>query len=68
VYTCTPYSGWIGTQVAVDFRYQHGMISEDLYAQINQVCAGQWGTYEAPSAECATLLEDPVRPYVVMVS
>jgi carboxypeptidase C (cathepsin A) len=37
IYTCTPYSGWIGTQVAVDFRFRHGMISEDLYARINKV-------------------------------
>ena len=62
VFTCTPYSGWIGTQVALDFRFGHGMISEALYAKINKVCEGQWGTYEAPSKECATLLEDPVRP------
>lgn len=62
VFTCTPYSGWIGTQVALDFRFRHGMISEELYARINKACEGQWGTYEAPGKECADLLEDPVRP------
>ena len=62
VLTCTPYSGWIGTQVALDFRFGHGMISEALYAEINKECAGQWGTYAAPSKACADLLEDPVRP------
>eukprot|EP00947_MAST-08B_sp_MAST-8B-sp1_P003735 g3735.t1 len=63
VFTCTPYSGWIGTQVALDFRFRHGMISEALYAEINAACAGEWGTYDAPkSAKCAKLLEDPVRP------
>ena len=62
VFTCTPYSGWIGTQVALDFRFRHGMISEPLYARVNEACQGQWGTYSAPSQECQTLLEDPVRP------
>ena len=62
VLTCTPYSGWIGTQVALDFRFGHGMISEQLYAKINAACEGQWGTFDAPSKECAELLEDPVRP------
>ena len=63
VFTCTPYSGWIGAQVAVDFRFRHGMISEALYAQINEACEGEWGTYEAPaSAECRALLEDPIEP------
>ena len=63
VFTCTPYSGWIGTQVALEFRFRHGMISEALYAEINEACVGEWGTYDAPrSAKCATLLEDPVRP------
>merc|ERR1719174_2637536 len=38
------------------------MISEALYAKINKVCEGQWGTYEPPSKACAELLEDPVRP------
>ena len=41
VFTCTPYSGWIGTQVALDFRFRHGMISEALYAEINTACEGQ---------------------------
>jgi carboxypeptidase C (cathepsin A) len=27
ILTATPYSGWLGAQVAVDFRYGHGMIS-----------------------------------------
>jgi len=62
VYTCTPYSGWIGTRVALDFRFRHGMINESLYKKINQVCQGQWDTFESPGEECAKLLEDPVRP------
>ena len=32
VYTCTPYSGWAGTQVAVDFYFGHGMISPQTCA------------------------------------
>jgi len=63
VYTCTPYSGWLGTQVALDFRFRHGMINESLYNTINQVCANQWNTFEGPtSQECRDLLEDPIRP------
>jgi len=63
VFTCTPYSGWIGTKVAVDFRYRHGMISDDKYEKINAACNGQWETYEPPtSPTCVMLLEDPIRP------
>eukprot|EP01062_Namystynia_karyoxenos_P063870 TRINITY_DN5666_c0_g1_i1.p2 TRINITY_DN5666_c0_g1~~TRINITY_DN5666_c0_g1_i1.p2 ORF type:complete len:503 (+),score=127.94 TRINITY_DN5666_c0_g1_i1:78-1586(+) len=62
VFTCTPYSGWIGTQVALDFRFQHGMISEPTYRKINAACAGHWGTYDAPPEPCKSLLEDPIRP------
>lgn len=62
VFTCTPYSGWMGTQVAVDFRYGHGMISERTYNVINEACEGQWNTFDPPSAACAKVLEDPIRP------
>ena len=63
VYTCTPYSGWMGTQVALDFRFRHGMINESLYTTINQVCQHEWNTLNGPtSPECRTLLEDPIRP------
>jgi len=63
VYTCTPYSGWIGTEVALEFRYFHGMIPEETYKKIRDACEGQWGTYEAPeSLKCRQLLEDPTDP------
>ena len=65
VYTCTPYSGWLGTQVALDFRFRHGMINETLYATINEVC--EWPlSYDGPAAEsqCRQLLEDPIRPVI----
>mmetsp|Transcript_14891 Transcript_14891/g.26612 ORF Transcript_14891/g.26612 Transcript_14891/m.26612 type:complete len:525 (+) Transcript_14891:141-1715(+) len=62
VETCTPYSGYIGTQTAVDFRFFHGMISAEKYGLIQAACAGKWGTYESPGGECARLLEDPTRP------
>jgi serine carboxypeptidase-like clade 1 len=63
VYTCTPYSGWIGTQVALDFRFRKGMINESLYNTINDACEGEWGTYNGPTSQvCRDLLEDPVRP------
>jgi carboxypeptidase C (cathepsin A) len=26
IFTCTPYSGWIGTQVALEFRFRHGNV------------------------------------------
>eukprot|EP00940_MAST-03C_sp_MAST-3C-sp2_P002960 g2960.t1 len=63
VFTCTPYSGWLGTQVAVDFRFRHGMIPEDLYERINTVCADEWDTFDPPrSKACQDILEDPIRP------
>ena len=66
MHTCTPYSGWIGTKVAVDFRYDHAMISDELYARINKECEGKWGSYESPGGECARLLGDPTRSYTTM--
>jgi len=71
VYTCTPYSGWRGVKVALDFRFGHGMIPEDLYAKIYRSCSSWWGDepfpanpnmFDAPPEPCRTLLEDPVRP------
>lgn len=75
IYTCTPYSGWRGTKVALDFRFGHGMISEKLYAKITAACKDWWlGEEPFPStngpskegppegSECRNLLEDPVRP------
>lgn len=63
VFTCTPYSGWLGVQVAVDFRYYHGMISETTYKRINNACKDDWNQYDEPkSKECKHLLEDPISP------
>lgn len=71
VYTCTPYSGWRGVKVALDFRFGHGMIPEDLNAEIYEACGDWWGDepfpdgpdmYDEPPAKCKSLLEDPVRP------
>ena len=64
VFTCTPYSGWLGTQVSVDFLFRHGMLSEDYYDEINEKCKDFFpGTYEPPiSKACRDILEDPIRP------
>eukprot|EP01059_Diplonema_ambulator_P009302 TRINITY_DN19136_c0_g1_i1.p1 TRINITY_DN19136_c0_g1~~TRINITY_DN19136_c0_g1_i1.p1 ORF type:complete len:508 (+),score=88.37 TRINITY_DN19136_c0_g1_i1:48-1526(+) len=62
VETCTPYSGWIGTKTAVDFRYGHGMIKDATYKRINEACEGHWGTFKAPPEPCRSLLGDPIRP------
>ena len=64
VETCTPYSGWIGTKTALDFRYGHGMVKEETYQKIQEVCKGQWGTYDPPSDDCKALLGDPINPVV----
>lgn len=75
VFTCTPYSGWLGTKVALDFRFGHGMISEAYYAKITKACSSWWKegepypspngpTMDGPAvgSECRKLLEDPTRP------
>lgn len=71
VYTCTPYSGWRGVKVALDFRYGHGMIPEDLYRKVYDTCGSWWGDEPFPGSPnmdnppppaCMALLEDPVRP------
>jgi len=67
VYTCTPYSGWAGTQVSLDFLYGHGMVPDALKARVDEAC-GEWYVSEPPGPQtepptaCADLLEDPVRP------
>ena len=67
VFTCTPYSGWAGTQTALEFLHGHGMIPDSKKAEIDAAC-GSWyerappGPYEAPPDKCAALLEDKVRP------
>ncbi len=67
VFTCTPYSGWIGTRVALDFRFRNGMINETLYAAILEACKHtDWNFegFDGPPAgsRCHLLLEDPIRP------
>ena len=65
VFTCTPYSGWLGTKVSVDFIYRHGMVSETFYAQLREACADFFAapTFDPPaSKQCRDLLEDPIRP------
>ncbi|KAH8095417.1 serine carboxypeptidase [Aureococcus anophagefferens] len=39
VYTCTPYSGWAGTQVSLDFLHGHGMIPDAAKRAIDAACA-----------------------------
>ncbi|KAJ9451400.1 Serine carboxypeptidase-like 21 [Diplonema papillatum] len=60
--TCTPYSGWAGTKVALDFRYYHALISEETYNKVNAACEGHYGTVEAPPEPCKSLLENPIDP------
>ena len=67
VFTCTPYSGWAGTQVSLDFLAGHGMIPEAKKKQIDAACASWYeeappGPYGPPPADCRALLEDPIRP------
>jgi len=67
VYTCTPYSGWAGTQISLDFLYGHGMIPDGLKSQIDDACADWYvaeppGPQTAPPTACSDLLEDPIRP------
>ena len=58
VLTCTPYScghtGGIcaggGTEVAVDFRFGHGLASQPTYAQYVALCGDQ--RWDDPSPEC----------------
>uniref|UniRef100_A0A7S2TRU3 Carboxypeptidase n=1 Tax=Lotharella oceanica TaxID=641309 RepID=A0A7S2TRU3_9EUKA len=64
IFTCTPYSGWIGAQVAVDFRYGHGMISPQTYELLQEACKEDWNKYGPPdNATCREIIgEDPARP------
>ncbi|KAJ1457876.1 peptidase S10, serine carboxypeptidase [Pelagophyceae sp. CCMP2097] len=67
VFTCTPYSGWAGTEVSVEFLYGHGMIPPAKKQEVDEAC-GDWYVREPPGPqgpppdECARLLEDKVRP------
>ena len=68
VFTCTPYSGWAGTQVATEFRFRHGMVSEADFTAVSEACADDWArsmedSYNPPeSTECRALLETSDRP------
>ena len=67
VFTCTPYSGWAGTQVSLDFLHGHGMISDAKKRDIDAACAGWYevappGPQSPPPPRCAAALEDPIRP------
>ena len=67
VFTCTPYSGWAGTKISLDFLYGHGMIPDIVKERVDSVC-GDWyvpeppGPQTSPPTECADALEDPIRP------
>jgi hypothetical protein len=67
VFTCTPYSGWHGTQVSLDFLAGHGMLPEAKKREIDVACADWYvtappGPEDEPPAQCKALLEDAVRP------
>jgi serine carboxypeptidase-like clade 1 len=67
VYTCTPYSGWRGTQTSLEFLFRHGMLPEGKKKQIDAACKDWYveappGPTTDPPAACAALLEDKVRP------
>ena len=47
VYTCTPYSGWAGTKISLDFLYGHGMIPDIIKERVDEVCA-DWYVSEPP--------------------
>ncbi|KAH8074265.1 serine carboxypeptidase [Aureococcus anophagefferens] len=69
VYTCTPYSGWAGTQVSLDFLHGHGMIPDAAKRAIDAACADWYvaappGPQAPPPPACAAALEDPVRPAI----
>ena len=42
MYTCTPYSGWAGTKISLDFLYGHGMIPDIVKERVDEVCADWW--------------------------
>ena len=67
VYTCTPYSGWAGTKISLDFLYGHGMIPDIIKERVDEVCADWYvseppGPQTPPPTQCADALEDPIRP------
>ena len=67
VYTCTPYSGWAGTKISLDFLYGHGMIPDIIKERVDEVCADWYvseppGPQTPPPTACAHALEDPIRP------
>jgi len=39
VFTCTPYSGWAGTKISLDFLHGHGMIPDDVKARVDKNAA-----------------------------
>ena len=67
VFTCTPYSGWAGTKVSLDFLYGHGMVPDIVKERVDKVCADWYvseppGPQTPPPTQCADALEDPIRP------
>ena len=67
VFTCTPYSGWAGTKISLDFLYGHGMIPDIVKERVDDVCADWYvseppGPQTPPPTKCAEALEDPIRP------
>ncbi|GAB5354882.1 hypothetical protein AAMO2058_000157800 [Amorphochlora amoebiformis] len=52
--------------VGVDFRYGHGMISDETYIRVNEACKNDWGRFDAPrNKTCRKLLgDDPARPVI----
>ena len=67
VFTCTPYSGWAGTKVSLDFLYGHGMVPDIVKERVDEVCADWYvseppGPQTPPPTQCADALEDPIRP------
>eukprot|EP00937_MAST-01D_sp_MAST-1D-sp2_P006247 g6247.t1 len=62
VFTCTSHSGWIGTQVALDFRSGHGMLSEKLYVRGTPAPTPPAATAPAPAPSAARAPSPPPAP------
>lgn len=63
---CTPYSGWIATQIALEYRWKRGQLPDEIYDKANRLCADFWAnpTREGPpnGSACREILIDPTRP------
>ena len=56
VFTCTPYSGWAGTQISLEFLYGHGSLPDSRKREIDAACK-DWSTTNSLSLSSVVSLE-----------